>query len=91
MSRPGDPRKTHRYQVSRAKYLQQHTACSICGLPLDFEAAPNTRWYPTVDHTLALVNGGDPYDWRNWQPAHHGCNSRKGNREMPRSPRSRRW
>lgn len=86
-----DTRKTRRYKNQRATFLQTNTICALCGQPLDYDAPPKTRWAPTIDHILALTNGGDPYDQRNWQAAHHGCNSSKGARAPKPSPRSRRW
>jgi 5-methylcytosine-specific restriction endonuclease McrA len=87
----GDPRKTHRYQQQRRRYLELNTTCYICGTPLDYDANPRSRWAPSIDHTLAITNGGDPYNEHNWQPAHYGCNSSKGARPPKPSPRSRRW
>lgn len=66
---------------------RDHMRCQICGCKVD----PNDKWknekgrwcfgrhYPTIDHIIALNNGGtDTYD--NVQLACKHCNSKKGHK-----------
>lgn len=69
-----DPAVTRRKVFERDNYV-----CQICGKPTD----PSDReWgtigplYPTVDHIIALANGGT-HTWDNVQCAHAICNSYK--------------
>lgn len=61
-------------------YKRDNGICQICGKPTDFN---DCSWngffgamYPTIDHRLALANGGS-HTWENVQLAHAICNSRK--------------
>jgi 5-methylcytosine-specific restriction endonuclease McrA len=61
--------------IKRDKYI-----CQICGMATNPE---DKSWngyigpyYPTVDHIIALANGG-PHTWENVQCAHAKCNSWK--------------
>lgn len=69
-----DASVTREAVVKRDRYI-----CQICGKPTD----PNDReWgtlgplFPTVDHIVALANGGT-HTWDNVQCAHAICNSYK--------------
>lgn len=94
--RAGRPRHTHWYtkimaqgrhgrpwRRIRAQVLATSTQCWICGHP----------GADTVDHIIPLSLGGDPLDIANLRPAHHSCNSRRGNKISPPRPTntSRRW
>ena len=82
MSGPKKPRADlteHAYRKARKEWLEHQTECVHCGLPLDFDAPPRSRWSPTVDHIIPVSLGGDPKDQTMWQPSHHGCNSARGN------------
>lgn len=70
---------------------RDHMRCQICGCKVD----PNDKWksdsgrwcfgryYPTIDHIVALHNGGtDTYD--NVQLACKHCNSKKGHKGQTR-------
>lgn len=53
--------------------------CQICGCICDWsDITPSSIGpkYPTIDHVIALVNGGS-HTWDNVQLAHHICNSKK--------------
>lgn len=73
-------RYLRRAAVLRAEAKRRNLPCSLCGLPIDWSAPPRTRWSFSLDHIEALANGGAPLDPANHQPAHYGCNSRKGDR-----------
>ena len=65
-------------------YEKDHGICQICGKPCDVDDA---KWgyigpnYPTIDHIIALANGGS-HTWGNVQLAHHLCNSLKRDLEV---------
>lgn len=70
----------YQYGISLRKlYIRDRGICQICGNPTDWN---DKRWgadgplYPTIDHILALANGG-PHSWDNVQLAHAICNSKK--------------
>lgn len=54
--------------------------CQLCGKPTDFKGKSWNGYfgamYPTIDHRLALANGGS-HTWGNVQLAHAICNSYK--------------
>lgn len=53
--------------------------CQICGCICDWsDTTPSSIGpkYPTIDHIIALANGGS-HTWDNVQLAHHICNSKK--------------
>ncbi len=53
--------------------------CGICGKPIDLSLVlPKTDMF-SFDHIIALANGGNDL-LENIQPAHFGCNARKGSR-----------
>lgn len=64
--------------------------CAICGHPCDNPSVwlswDRLTWMPnapTVDHIIALANGGT-HTWDNVQLACNECNSHKGDRPYPR-------
>lgn len=54
--------------------------CQLCGEPLHMQAKVPDAYAPTIDHILALANGGT-HEPDNVQSAHFMCNSLKGDRE----------
>jgi 5-methylcytosine-specific restriction endonuclease McrA len=86
----GNPLGTKRWRRIRAQVLETAQDCALCGLPLNFDAKPASRWSPSVDHIIPLSLGGDPFDDRNLRATHHGCNSSRGNgtRQQPRHARA---
>ena len=77
----------HAWRRVRARVLRGAQACAICGLPLDFDAPPRSRWAPSVDHVLSVkalqgVDGATRerllLDERNCRCVHFGCNARRG-------------
>jgi 5-methylcytosine-specific restriction endonuclease McrA len=50
--------------------------CCLCGLPVDFEAAPRSRTAPTLEHLTPLERDGE-HSYANCDLAHVSCNSSK--------------
>lgn len=48
--------------------------CQLCGDPVDPNAGPQTRSYPSIDHKVPQSLGGTD-DLTNLQTAHRWCNS----------------
>ena len=99
MGKQGDPRtdpiRSYKWQRLAARVLAEETTCWLCGMPIDFDAPPRTRWSPSVDHVLPRSLGGDPFDRSNLRAAHYGHNSQRGNGTRKGGARiiknSRRW
>lgn len=69
-----------RHREARARVLEHATHCWLCGKPLRFDVGPRHPLAPSVDHLVAVVDGGvDVVE--NMLPAHYGCNSRRGRRD----------
>lgn len=79
------------YRAARKVVLAGHPPCCRCGLPINYDAQPKTTWAPSVEHLQARSKGGDVTDPANLAAAHFGCNSKRGNRDVPPSRRSRPW
>ena len=73
-----DPRSRNRYRQAQQALRAARLPCALCGADIDYTAKPLTRWSFSADHVVPLREGGDPYSPGNLQPAHYGCNSRKG-------------
>jgi len=85
-------RKGRPWRRIREQVLGDCPVCWLCGLPIDRALPPNHPMSATVDHVEPLSLGGDPLDPSGLRPAHHGCNSRRGNRiTTPKAVRSRAW
>lgn len=77
--------------LQRQVYAEEYL-CWICLTPVDFHAAPRTKWSKSVDHIkpvathphLALVRS-------NLHLAHYGCNSQKGALPHAEYEPSREW
>lgn len=65
-----------RYEV----YERDNWTCYICEYEVERDADPCSNWAPSVDHVIALVNGGN-HGLDNWRCAHRWCNSLK--RDLP--------
>ena len=64
------------YKRNRAIILQGKPTCNYCDKPAD-----------TVDHIVALMNGGD-HSLDNLQPCCAQCNNKKGHKEVAQRNRS---
>lgn len=77
---PRGPGRTGRPWLRlRAQVIAAATHCEACHQPLWPQSPRNHRLETTVDHRLALVEGGHPTDPSNLAVLHRGCNSRKEN------------
>ena len=52
--------------------------CTLCSQPIDLTLRYPHPYSFSVDHTVALANGGSPYDQANLEPAHLIHNMQKG-------------
>lgn len=78
----------------RDLYVRDGGICQICGEPCDWSDCVRLTdgamlrvgsRYPTIDHIIALANGGT-HTWDNVQLAHHHCNCVKGARNYFHMP-----
>lgn len=82
---PMDPKRGRGgrpYRRLWAAVLRPGVACWLCHEPIAFGLR---KWHPrgpSLDHVRPLSKGGDPLDPSNARPAHYGCNSARGNREI---------
>jgi len=65
------------WRAIRKRYKQEHAPCAICANAIDYGAKAPDPMALSLDHIIALVNGGTHYE-DNIQPAHFICNTRKG-------------
>ena len=63
----------------RRQWAKAPLLCALCGKPIKYDAQRHYRDSLTVDHITPLMLDGPMFDPTNWQPAHRGCNSSKGN------------
>ena len=89
--RVSNGRQSYAWQKVRAEVLARAQDCALCGLPLDFQAQPMTRFAPSVDHIVPVTLGGELLDPANLRPAHFGCNSQRGNGQRQPARHGRRW
>lgn len=64
----------------RATYERDDWTCQLCGDLTDRTASVPDPLAPTLDHIIALANGGT-HEPANVQTAHFMCNVRKGDRD----------
>lgn len=62
-----------------AIYKRDDWTCQLCGDPIDRTAKAPAPMAPTIDHVVALANGGT-HEPSNVQAAHFQCNCVKGSR-----------
>lgn len=77
-----DPRRGRNGRPWRrlvATYCTPGSACAWCGEEILFGLRPRHPLGPSLDHILALIDGGHPTAPWNLQPMHLGCNVRKEN------------
>lgn len=80
-----------RYSTMRTHFLRDRTHCENCGQPFIRNAACQHKAclrhgrgchahlrYPTVEHTVALADGGPSLDVATWRAYCLGCNTRGG-------------
>jgi 5-methylcytosine-specific restriction endonuclease McrA len=57
------------------------SVCHLCGEPIKFGLRPCHPLGPSMDHLVPRSFGGG-WDLGNLRPAHHGCNSSRGNKPL---------
>ena len=72
--------------------------CQLCGEPIDPHARSRSPMSATVDHVVAVLDGGSWYAPANLRAAHLVCNSTRANRgravmraAVVKYPAPRRW
>ncbi len=76
----------------RQRVIASYDACSVCGLPVDKTLSGRHPLGPSVDHVVALVDGGPAREVFNLRLVHTRCNSGKENRRRKTARDSaRRW
>ena len=71
-----------------AQHCKPGAVCAWCGKEIMFGLRPRHPLGPSLDHIIALADGGHPTAPWNLQPMHLGCNVRKENarrREIARA------
>lgn len=63
--------------IAEKVHKQSQGICGICGAPIDFAARCPEPMSASIDHIVALANGGT-HTYANVQSAHFICNSLKG-------------
>jgi len=95
VSKTGDPIRSYRWQQLAKRVLAEEKICWLCGLPIDFDAPPRSRWSPSVDHVIPWTQGGSIYDRSNLRAAHFSHNASKGDgtkrSTVGQRKNSRRW
>ena len=82
MGKPGDLRSTKAWKRMRKQVLHTRpNVCSICGQTIDLRLPGTHRMGPTVDHIVAIHDGGEALDPANLAPAHNRCNAGKENKQ----------
>ena len=70
----------------RRQVQRYEIPCAWCFELVDLAIAWPDPLSFSVDHVIALDNGGDPLDPANAVPMHLGCNSSKGTRPLAARP-----
>lgn len=69
----------------RKLYKRDKGVCWICGGLCDYEADKNSEEYPSIDHVIAVSQGGE-HAWNNVRLAHRGCNLKRYYTEQKYAP-----
>lgn len=73
--------RTRRWRTVRLEVLERDGwRCQLCGEPIDQHAPPRSPRSATVDHVVAVLDGGSWYNPANLRAAHLICNSTRANR-----------
>jgi 5-methylcytosine-specific restriction endonuclease McrA len=81
-------RSSYSWKQACKRVLQGSSVCALCGLAIDRDARPRTRWAPSIDHVWPLryidLNTPDgirlALDPSNLRLSHVGCNARRSNK-----------
>lgn len=71
-----------RRRALRARVLQAHDRCAICGLPVDKAVRTPHPLSAEVDEIVPVSKGGSPLAFDNLQLAHRCCNRWRSDRSM---------
>lgn len=70
-------RKAHteesKYINLESLYSRDNGVCYLCGMKCDYNADPNSDYYPSIDHVIPVAKGGKDR-WDNVRLAHRKCN-----------------
>lgn len=66
-------------------YKRDNGMCWVCGGICDYNASINSDEYPSIDHIVAVSQGGE-HSWENVRLAHRGCNLKRYNTEQRYAP-----
>lgn len=71
------------YEVKRAAVVERDGInCWLCESPVDFDAAPDSDWYPSLDHVTPRSRAGSD-EVENLNLAHRWCNSVRSDDRVP--------
>ena len=69
------------YKKNKARLLKSAETCAICGAPLDMSLSFPHPMSASIDHIIAVANGGHPSSLDNLQVVHLICNQLKGTKD----------
>jgi 5-methylcytosine-specific restriction endonuclease McrA len=75
---PINGRRGPLWDLRKRQLFVEGATCWLCGKPVVYGLRRNHPLGPSLDHLVALENGGHPTALENLAVAHYGCNSRKG-------------
>jgi 5-methylcytosine-specific restriction endonuclease McrA len=75
-----------------AEVAPEGSTCHLCGAPIEYDRPRFHPRGPSMDHVIPRSKGGT-WERANLRPAHYGCNSSRGNKDLNPKPvrRSRAW
>jgi 5-methylcytosine-specific restriction endonuclease McrA len=65
-----------------AEVAPEGSRCHLCGEAIDYNRPRFHPRGPSMDHVIPRSKGG-LWERGNLRPAHYGCNSSRGNRDLP--------
>lgn len=69
------------FKKNKSRLLKLAESCAICGAPLDKSISFPHPMSPSIDHIIAVANGGHPSSMDNLQVVHLICNQVKGTKD----------
>lgn len=79
--------RSKRWKMVRLEVLERDGwRCQLCGELIDRYATPRSPMSATVDHVVAVLDGGSWYNTANLRAAHLVCNSTRANRGRAARP-----
>lgn len=74
LPKTGQRRATFHGKHRQTVLERDNYICQICGLPTDPDVSPSADTYPTLDHIIKVIDGGDD-ELDNLRTAHKWCNT----------------